>query len=123
MKRTYAANVRAWVNYPQVAVDVSGGAFLHEWAVGFSGTRDSDTVSFTIVGLQADDIFGLYDYGLAEVIDGEKWLTYDGTAVARISANNITTGTFDGLIKLRDAMSGATLDECRATDHKIQFVR
>ena len=119
MKRTYDANVRAWVDYREVAVDVSGGAFLHEWAVGFGGTRDGDTVSFTIVGLQDDP----YGYGLAEVIDGPKWLTYDGTAVAHISANNITTGTLDGLIKLRDAMSGATLAECRATDHKIEFVR
>ena len=121
MKRTYDANVRAWVNYPQVAVDVSGGAFLHECCVGFGGTRDSDTVSFTIVGLQTDDVFN-YDSGLAEVIDHTKWLTYDGTAVAHIAANNIT-GTFDGLIKLRDATSGATLAECRATDHKIEFVR
>lgn len=119
MKRTYGANVRAWVNYPQVAVDVSGGAFLHEWAVGFGGTRESDTVSFTVVGLQ-DDLFG---YGLAELIDGAKWLTYDGTAVAHISATTITTGTFDGLIKLRDAKSGATLAECLATDHKIEFLR
>lgn len=123
MKRTYDANVRAWVNYPQVAVDVSGGVFLHEWAVGFGGTRESDTVNFTIVGLQADGFLELYDYGLAEVIDGAKWLTYDGTAVALISANNITTGTFDGLIKLHDAKSGATLAECRATDHTIEFVR
>ena len=123
MKRTYDANVRAWVDYGEVAVDVSGGAFLHEWAVGFGGTRDGDTVSFTIVGLQADDFSGFYDYGLAEVIDQTKWLTYDGTAVARIAGHNITTGTFDGLIKLHDAKSGATLAECRATDHKIEFVR
>ncbi len=119
MKRTYDANVRAWVNYPEVAVDVSGGAFLHEWAVGFGGTRDTGTVGFTIVGLQDDP----YGYGLAEVIDGAKWLTYDGSAVARIAGHNITTGTFDGLIKLHDAKSGATLAECRATDHKIEFVR
>jgi len=57
------------------------------------------------------------------VIDGTKWLTYDGSAVSHVAANNLATGTFDGLIKLRDAISGATLVECRATDHTIEFVR
>ena len=128
MKRRYKANVKAWVNLPHgvpdVFVKVSGGTFYREPSVGFQGTRDGDSVRFTIVGV-VDDLIGLIggDPGLAEVIDGTKWLTYDGSAVNHIAASNIATGTFDGLIKLRNATSGATLVECRATDHKIEFVR
>lgn len=128
MKRSYRANVKAWVNLPNgvpnVLVEVSGGTFYQYWSVGFQGRRDGDSVRFTIVGV-VDDFGALIggDPGLAEVIDGTKWLTYDGSAVNTVAANNIETGTFDGLIKLRDAISGATLVECRATDHKIEFAR
>ena len=116
-KRTYKANVRAWVNYPNVAVDVSGGTFFQDWAVGFGGTRDGDTLYFAIVGMAGD----FYNYSLAELIDGTKWLTYDGTAVATIRGNNIT-GAFDGRISLLDA-TRAILAECRTSDHTVDFVR
>ena len=118
MKRTYKANFRAWINYPDVAVDVSGGTFFQDWAVGFGGTRDGDTLHFTIVGMASD----FYGYSLAELVDGTKWLTYDGTAVATIRGNNIT-GPFDGRISLLDEATRAILAECRATGHKIDFVR
>ena len=119
MKRTYKANVRAWVNYPNVAVDVWGARFFQDWATGFDGTRHGDTVQFNIVGL-GNDLFGP---NLAELIDGTKWLTYDGTAVATIRGNAISSGAFDGQIALRDDATRAVLAECRATDHKIEFVR
>lgn len=119
MKRTYKATIKAWVNYPQVAVDVSGGTFIQDWAVGFDGTRDGDTVLFTIVGM-AD--VPLSSYSLTELVDGTKWLMCDGTAVATIGGNNIT-GAFDGRISLLDQSTRAILAECRATDHKIDFVR
>lgn len=123
MKRTYKANIRAWQNFPQVAVDVSGGTFFRDWAVGFGGTRDGDTLSFTIVGIPAGDFLSYaYDSGLAELIDGTELLTYDGTAVATIRASNIT-GTFDGRISLLDYATRAVLAECRGTDHKLDFVR
>jgi hypothetical protein len=72
-----------------------------------------------------DDLDGLIggDPGLAEVIDATRWLTYDGSAVNHVAGKNIATGTFDGLIKLRDAVSGAPFLECRAADHTIEFVR
>jgi hypothetical protein len=119
MKRTYKANVRAWVNYPNVAVDVWGARFFQDWATGFGGTRNGNTVQFTIVGL-GNDLFGP---NLAELIDGTKWLTYDGTAVATIRGNDISSGAFDGQIALRDDATRAVLAECRATDHQIEFVR
>ncbi len=128
MTRSYKANVGAWANgprgLPDVFVDVSGGIFHNDWSVGFQGVRDGDSVRFTIVGI-VDDFLGLIggDPGLAEVIEGNKWLTYDGTAVTHIVSNDLATGTFNGLIKLRDALSQATLVECRATDHTIAFVR
>ena len=123
MKRTYKANIRAWVNFPNVAVDVSGGTFFRDWAAGFGGTRDGDTLSFTIVGMPADDSLSyFYDYGLAELIDGTELLTYDGTAVATIRGSNIT-GAFEGRISLLDHVTRAVLAECRGTDHKIDFVR
>lgn len=122
MKRTYKATIKAWVNYPQVAVDVSGGTFIQDWAVGFDGTRDGDTLHFTIVGMGNDSFDDLFNYHLAELVDGTKWLMYDGTAVATIGGNNIT-GAFDGRISLLDQATRAILAECRATDHKIDFVR
>lgn len=123
MKRTYSANIRAWTNYPSVAVDVSGGTFFQDWAVGFGGTRDGDTLHFTIVGMGNDSFDDLFNSHLAELIDGTKWLTYDGTAVASIRRNNIT-GAFNGQIALRDDDAARrVLAECRATDHTIDFVR
>ncbi len=119
MKRTYKATITAWVNYPQIAVDVSGGTFIQDWAVGFDGTRDVDTLRFTIVGLSD---FPFSGYSLTELVDGTKWLMYDGTAVATIRDNTIT-GTFDGRISLLDQATRAILAECRAADHKIDFVR
>lgn len=122
MKRTYRANIRAWTNYPGVAVDVSGGTFYQDWAVGFGGTRNEDTLHFTIVGMGKDSFDDLFNYHLAELVDGTKWLTYDGTAVATIGGNSIT-GAFDGRISLLDQATRAILAECRTTDHKIDFVR
>lgn len=122
MIRTYRANIRAWTDYPRVAVDVSGGTFFQDWAVGFDGTRDGDTLHFTIVGMGNDSFDDLFNYHLAELVDGTKWLTYDGTAVATIRGNNVT-GAFDGRISLLDQTTRAILAECRATDHKIDFVR
>ena len=122
MKRTYQAHIRAWVNFPNVAVDVSGRTFFHDWAVGFGGTRNGDTVQFNIVGMGNDSFDDLFNSHLAESIDGTTWLTYDGTAVASIRGNSIT-GTFNGQIALRQDASRAVLAECRATDHKIEFVR
>lgn len=122
MKRTYSANIRAWTNYPSVAVDVSGGTFFQDWAVGFGGTRDGDTLHFTIVGMGNDSFDDLFNYHLAELVDGTKWPTYDGTAVATIRGNNVT-GAFDGRISLLDQTTRAILAECRATVHKIDFVR
>lgn len=122
IKRTYRANVRAWVNHPQVAVDVSGATFFQDWAAGFTGTRDGDAIQFKIVGMAHPDDW--YGSSLAELIDGTKWLAYDGTAVTTHRGNNIT-GTFDGQIALRnrDDPTRANLVECRATDHSIEFVR
>jgi hypothetical protein len=128
MKRTYRANVTAWMNIPtgvpDVHVEVSGGTFHNDWSVGFQGRREGDSVHFTIVGVVEglDALIG-GDPGLAEVIDGTKLLTYDGSAVNPVVADDMATGTFDGLIKLRDQRSGATLVECRARDHQIAFVR
>jgi hypothetical protein len=123
MKRIYRANVKAWVDYQYVAVDVSGGSFFRDWATGFDGTRDGDTVSFRIVGIPTDDFLGyFYDYGLAELIDGTELLTYDGKAVATIRGSSIT-GDLDGRISLLDYATRAVLAECRATDHKLDFVR
>ena len=119
MKRTYKATIKAWANYPPVAVDVSGGTFIQDWAVGFDGTRDGDTLHFTIVGL-AD--FPFSGYSLTELVDGTNWLMYEGTVVATILGNNIT-GAFAGRISLLDQATRAILAECRATDHKIDFVR
>jgi hypothetical protein len=64
-----------------VAVEVSGGSgtFYHEWAAGFEGRREGDTLKFQIIGF-ADDPFSP---AFAELIDQTKWLTRDGTAVAR----------------------------------------
>jgi len=122
MKRTYQAHIRAWVNFPNVAVDVAGATFFHEWVAGFDGTRNGNTVRFEIVGLRDDSFDSLFEYSLAESIEGTKWLTYDGAAVASIRGKSIT-GTFNGQIALRDDVSRAVLAECRATDHKVDFVR
>jgi hypothetical protein len=123
MRRTYHANVGAWVDHSAVAVEVSGARFYRDWGIGFDGTRDGDTVRFKIVGVPTGFPDSFYDSGLAEVIDQTKWLTYDGTAVVHIAGNSVTMGTFDGLIALRDASSEATLVECRARDHKVEFAR
>jgi hypothetical protein len=128
MKRTYKANLKAWVNFAPVAVDVSGAKFFHDWAAGFDGTRNGDTMQFEIVGMNLN--FPPYGYSLAELIDGNTWLAYDGAARATIRGNTIS-GAFDGKVVLREVLSddaygtvlGAVLAECRATDHKIEFVR
>lgn len=122
MKRTYKANVRAWENFPQVAVAVSGATFYQDWAAGFEGTRDGHAMQFKIVGMAHPDDW--YGSSLAELIDGTEWLAYDGTAVTAHRGNNIT-GTFDGQIALRnrDDPTRANLVACRATDHTIEFVR
>jgi hypothetical protein len=122
MKRTYEANIRAWIDHPAVAVDVSGGTFFQDWAVGFGGTRNGDSLHFTIVGIGNDSFDDLFSYHLAELIDGTRWLTYDGTAVASVQPNNIT-GAFDGRISLLDQATRAIVAECRATDHRVDFVR
>ena len=118
MKRTYKSNIRAWVKVPDVCVDLWDAAFFHDWAAGFAGTRNGDTIQFTIAGMVEDP----FSYSLAESIEGTKWLTYDGTAAAAIRGKNIS-GAFDGQIALRDNASSAILAECRATDHKIAFAR
>lgn len=81
--------------------------------------RDRDTLHFTIVGMAG---FPFSGYSLTELVDGTKWLMYDGTAVATIRDNTIT-GTFDGRISLLDQATRAILGECRAADHRIDFVR
>lgn len=120
MKRIYKAHIRAWAGFPEVAVDVTGAAFFEDWAVGFGGTRDGDTLRFKIVGMGDGSFDDLFNAHFAEQIDATKWLAYDGTAVATIGGNKSITGAFDGQIALRDA-SRAVLAECRATDHKIEF--
>jgi hypothetical protein len=71
MERTYQAHIRAWVGYPNVAVDVTGATLFQDWAAGFEGTRNGDAVQFDIVGMAND----LFSYSLAESIDGTGWLT------------------------------------------------
>jgi hypothetical protein len=98
-------------------VTVAGGEFV-VWGneAGFTGTREGDTVRFTL----SSDM--RLDHVLVELIDLTKQLYYLGTATANVSETGID-GWFDGSLKLVDRFSGVTHAECVAPDHRIVFTR
>jgi hypothetical protein len=118
-QRTYGADVgggqvsgESW----NLDVTLDHAAFVVGWGgdAGFSGTMNGNTVRFVI----GDDLFSDY-YSFIERI-GNMEMHYWGTATGTVSNGAILT-TFDGSVVLRTAT--ATIAECTATDHRLEFVR
>jgi hypothetical protein len=115
MHRTYPAQVSD--RQGKLSVVLQGDNFLVWGEPGFTGSRDGPRATFTI----SDDLDA--DYYILEQVGADRYLSFAGTAVGEISDKRIAA-TFDGRIYVRHlSPSGGIVAECRASDHRLEFVR
>lgn len=87
-----------------------------EGPAGFAGTRDGDTVRFTLNG----DYFSP-GYSFVYLVQDGTELTYTGTASGTMIGSNIVA-TLTGTVLLRSYHDLAELARCYATDHRMELV-
>jgi hypothetical protein len=96
------------------------GADMEAWGwAGFTGTRDGNTVHFDI-----DDTFVPFvddDPMFVERLDPQRNLAFWGVASGVIEGNAIIA-TFNGRVQLRSVVGSPVFAECRAADHRLDFV-
>jgi hypothetical protein len=92
------------------------------WPCGFTGTKDAETVRFTLNG----DYPGDDGYAFEYVVNGEDTaLAYKGSATGRMTDSRITA-VFNGAVLLyacRGFCSDSPFARCDASDHRIELVR
>jgi hypothetical protein len=119
-RRQYAARLVEGrdIGRPEPLIVILAGAEFVVFGTdpGFTGTRDGNTLRFTI------SVNARNDYSLVELIDLKEELYYDGTISVTVGQRNLV-GPFNGRLSLVDRFSQATLGTCQATDHKVEFVR
>ena len=99
------------------------GADMEAWGwAGFTGTREGSTVHFDIYDGYSLDLGN--DLVFVERLDPGRNLAFSGVATGTIEEEAIVA-RFDGRVQLR-SVSGfppAVFAECRAADHRLEFVR
>jgi hypothetical protein len=114
-RRTYTAQIEEGrhVGFPEDLVVMLNGA-VFEWdEAGFTGATDGTAVRFQIT----DE----YEARLVVVEHlGAVYMGYRGTATGVVSDKTIVA-TFNGRVRL--SAGGATVAECSAADHRLEFTR
>jgi hypothetical protein len=115
MRRQYTARI---YEPDRLFVELSG-ADMEAWGwAGFTGTREGSAVHFDI-----SDAFTFADYAVfVERLDPQRNLAFSGVATGVIEGNAIIA-TFDGRVQLRSVVGSPVFAECRAADHRLDFVK
>jgi hypothetical protein len=117
MARTYSARLKK--SGEHLAVEFDDPEFLSwGWPCGFTGTRDGDTVRFTLNGGYP----GPDGYSFSYLVNGEVELAYTGTATGKMGDNGIAA-TLNGAVILYAYGGTRELARCEAPDHRVEVVR
>lgn len=120
---THTYNGRLKERGRDLVVTFSSQQFIAEaGSPGFAGTRDGETVRFTINGDYYAD-----GYAFVYQVEPGKDLGYAGTAIGTMADGRIVT-TLNGtlLIRAYDLTNPYLIDvvaRCDATDHRMELVR
>jgi hypothetical protein len=113
----YAIQVEDWNGAIVVMVTDAEGV-PYAAALGFSGIRNGNNVTFTLV----DNPFA-GEWAFVELIMEPKLeFALSGTATGAMRETGMST-TFDGRVQVRSWTNTYTIAECRASDHRLEIVQ
>lgn len=113
MRRTYIAQITKTA--PSALVVALSGAEFEVWGeAGFVGRRDGPALQFEITSDYSSD------YQFIEWLDANRELALTGTATAAVGETFVAVFKGSAVVRQR---SGATLAQCDAGDHRLEFTR
>jgi len=117
MVRTYDAHVRE--KGRDVIVEFDDANFVGGWwGCGFTGTRDGDTMHFTLTSWDP----GATEYAFIYQVNAATELGYIGTATGTMGDGRLVAAFRGGVVLYRsDIHKEAT--RCDAQDHRMELVR